>query len=400
MPLALYIHWPFCESKCPYCDFNSHVREGVDESAWKAALLSELRTMAAWMPHATLGSIFFGGGTPSLMPPSMTAALIDEAAKLFDLADDIEITLEANPGSSEAKRFADFKNAGVNRLSLGVQSLRQESLSFLKRKHSLSEAIKAIDLSNKLFDRRSFDLIYALPEQSAINWETELLEAVDLAGEHLSLYQLTIEPNTAFHHDYHIKRSFKLPKDCLSEELFLLTQQIMEAAGMPAYEVSNHARTGCESRHNMAYWTGNPYLGVGAGAHGRIFSDNLSPAVASEQMGRPLSRAHGCLTNQATWFASSTYKSPERWLERVECDGHAIEHCEQIDETDRMEEQILTGLRLREGLRLSEGHRACLNAQKIALYQQQGLLIKDGGVLRATHRGWLVLNQLLSEIIT
>ena len=269
--LALYIHWPFCKAKCPYCDFNSHVREGVDQARWRRALLAELATMAAWLPEGTrLSSIFFGGGTPSLMPPQTVAALIDAAGEHFTRTPDCEITLEANPTSAEAARFAAFAEAGVNRVSLGVQSLDDKALQFLGRQHSAREALGAVALAQRQFHRVSFDLIYALPNQSAEHWKSELSAALTHAGSHLSLYQLTIEPNTAFYHDYHVKDSFRLPKDELSESLFLTTQEMMDAAGLPAYEISNHAAAGEASRHNLTYWRGGAYLGVGPGAHGRV----------------------------------------------------------------------------------------------------------------------------------
>lgn len=374
MSVALYIHWPFCKAKCPYCDFNSHVSNAVDTDAWQAAMLSEMRHMAAWMPNETLGSVFFGGGTPSLMPPSLVSALLDEAARLWTFADDIEITLEANPTSVEAQRFADFRAAGINRVSLGIQSLREDSLAFLGREHSVDEARAAINFAQKTFDRSSFDLIYALPKQTAQEWERELGEALAMAQGHVSLYQLTIEPQTAFYHDYHVKKRFKLPKDTLARELFLLTQDMMQDAGLPAYEISNHAAIGQESRHNLTYWRGGAYLGVGAGAHGRVKRDGI-------------------------WHATQTYKSPQRWLERARSDGHALEICTPIDDDARAEEAILTGLRLREGIALTSEIRAMLRADKLAFYSAQGLLVQSENQLRATPEGWLVLNQLLAEIL-
>ncbi len=371
---ALYIHWPFCKAKCPYCDFNSHVREGVDVARWQAAMLRELATMAEWMADAKLSSIFFGGGTPSLMPPELVGALIEQAENLLGFEEGIEITLEANPTSVEAAKLKGFRDAGVNRVSLGVQSLRAENLRFLGREHSAEEALKAVDLARHLFDRFSFDLIYALPEQSADAWEKELCEALSYAGDHLSVYQLTIEPNTAFYHDYHVKKQFSLPKDTLARELFLLTQSIMDAAGMPAYEISNHAREGQESRHNLTYWRGRAYLGVGAGAHGRVRKD-------------------------AGWHATQTLKSPERWLERTEQDGHALEHCIEIADDERAQEQILTGLRLREGIVLDATVEAQLEMDKVAFYAQQGLLVLAENRLFATPQGWLVLNALLADVI-
>lgn len=373
--VALYIHWPFCLSKCPYCDFNSHVREAVDEEAWRIALLRELETMAAWMPNATLTSIFFGGGTPSLMPPSITEALIEKAHALFACDETIEMTLEANPTSVESERFRDFQLAGINRVSLGVQSLRDDDLLFLERHHSSKEALKAVEIASQCFRRYSFDLIYARPNQTISDWEVELKDALRYADKHLSLYQLTIEPNTVFHHLYHDKKTFKLPKDNLSRELFLLTQQIMQDAGLPAYEISNHASDGEASRHNLSYWTGGAYLGVGAGAHGRVNIDGA-------------------------WHATSTLKSPERWLERTLSDGHGLEQKSALTGYDRAQERVITGLRLREGLDISDtAIREIINWDKVAQYQSLGLLEKSDTRLRATHEGWLVLNHLLGELL-
>ena len=373
-PLALYIHWPFCKAKCPYCDFNSHVREGVEEAQWQQAMLTELRHMHALSPQHTLSSIFFGGGTPSLMPPALVAALIDEACRLWPVEKDVEITLEANPTSVEAAKFQGFKTAGVNRVSLGVQSLRDDDLKFLGRHHSAKEALEAVALAASIFDRYSFDLIYARPNQTASEWERELREALHHAGDHLSLYQLTIEENTAFHHSYYHKGLFSLPPEEEGAELFLLTQTIMEEAGLPAYEISNHAKPGQESRHNLAYWRGLAYAGVGPGAHGRLLLDG-------------------------TWHATATLKSPERWLERVQQQGHALEVVEPMRPIEREEEQFLMGLRLREGLKLVSFEHL-LDHRKLVLYQAQGLLHIDHERLYATpHKGWLVLNTLLAELL-
>jgi putative oxygen-independent coproporphyrinogen III oxidase len=374
--IALYIHWPFCKAKCPYCDFNSHVRAGIDVQRWQHAMLTELRHMAALMPNARLGSIFFGGGTPSLMPPALVGALLEEAARLFALQDDIEITLEANPTSAEASQFAGFAAAGVNRLSLGVQSLDEAQLKFLGREHDGAQARTAIALAHKHFARMSFDLIYALPNQTLAQWEGQLEEALGLAGEHLSLYQLTIEPNTAFYHDYHSKKRFALPEDALAADLYLATNARMQSAGLPAYEISNYARIGHESRHNLTYWRGGAYLGVGAGAHGRL-----------------------CLPDGKGWIATQTLKSPERWLEQVEQQGHAIEVWQPIDPDERLREQLLTGLRLREGIARTPPLNALMDAAKVDFYAQQGLLVADASHLRATEQGWLLLNQLLGEIV-
>lgn len=373
--IALYLHWPFCASKCPYCDFNSHVREAVEVDRWQQALLSELEWMARWVPDATLGSIFFGGGTPSLMPPSLAGALIDRATALFSCVSELEITLEANPSTAEANRFRDFHQAGVNRLSIGVQSFDDNQLLFLLRKHSSQESREALRLAAQYFDRYSFDLIYALPDQTCQAWEQELAIAADYAHDHLSLYQLTIEPNTAFHHLYHARKAFELPKDELAEDLFLLTQQTTESMGLPAYEISNHAAPGKESRHNLTYWRGEAYLGVGPGAHGRV------------------RHADG------RWVATQTLKSPERWLERALQYGHGLESEQEISPYERSCERLLTGLRLREGLAIDATLEAILDRERAAFYARRGLLIAQDHRLRATTEGWLVLNRLIAEII-
>ncbi|MFO0109588.1 MAG: radical SAM family heme chaperone HemW, partial [Alphaproteobacteria bacterium] len=269
-PLAIYIHWPFCKKKCPYCDFNSHVRDAIDAEGWRQALIRELLYWQPLTHNHRVTSIFFGGGTPSLMPPAILAALIDTVRESWNCAPDIEITMEANPTSVESVNFAAAAKAGVNRLSLGVQSLRPEALKFLGREHSESEARSAIALAAEHFPRYSFDLIYALPGQTLDAWKTELREALTYARGHLSLYQLTIEENTAFHHQYHHDQAFTLPEEALAAEMYELTQRIMGEAGLPAYEISNHAASGHESRHNLSYWRGESYLGIGAGAHGRL----------------------------------------------------------------------------------------------------------------------------------
>ena len=318
---ALYVHWPFCKKKCPYCDFNSHVRDGVDHAAWRKALLRELHYWHAQLPNLTISSIFFGGGTPSLMQPETVAALIAETKRLWPATAECEITLEANPTSVEAQKFKELRAAGVNRVSLGVQSLKTESLTFLGREHSASEALAAIELAANIFPRYSFDLIYALPNQTAAAWRAELREALAYARGHLSLYQLTIEQNTAFHHAYHIGKEFILPEENLAAELYLVTQEMMADAGMPAYEISNYAASGEESRHNLSYWRGEAYLGIGPGAHGRVDLNGIR-------------------------YATNTLKSPERWLEAVNRQGHGLEEKLTLSIAERAEEKILMGLRL------------------------------------------------------
>lgn len=378
---ALYVHWPFCKKKCPYCDFNSHVRDGIDHAVWRTALLREMGYWHARAPEKTITSIFFGGGTPSLMEPSTVAALIEEANRLWGLDAACEITLEANPTSVEAAKFAALKTAGVNRVSLGVQSLKPESLKFLGREHSANEALEAVALAARTFDRYSFDLIYALPNQSLSDWEKELREALTYARGHLSLYQLTIEENTAFHHAYHVGKSFQLPEDSLAAELYTLTQEIMESAGLPAYEISNHASAGNESRHNLSYWRSDSYFGIGPGAHGRV-------DIAGNRL------------------ATRTQKSPENWLHAVQQLGHAVEEELTLTMPERAEETILMGLRLAEGVNLN-ALRADVASHLTALWADgrverlidQGMLDATPNRLRATPRGMLVLNRVIEELL-
>ncbi|MDE3060148.1 MAG: coproporphyrinogen III oxidase [Pseudomonadota bacterium] len=378
-PLAVYIHWPFCKSKCPYCDFNSHVRERVDQARWRAALLKELEYMAQNAPGRMVTSIFFGGGTPSLMPAETAAALIDRVQELWLPDSSIEITLEANPTSVEADTFREFKNAGVNRLSLGVQSLRDEELTFLGRGHSAKEALRAIAQAREHFERYSFDLIYARPGQTPAAWKKELTEALAYAGGHLSLYQLTIEENTAFHHAY-AKGGFTLPDEEESEALYRLTEDIMAVHDLPAYEVSNYATPGQESRHNLAYWQGQEYIGIGPGAHGRLDQQNR--------------------------IATQTIKSPERWLEQVEREGNGVELWQPIPRREAIEERVMMGLRLAEGIRYDTFRQQtglaledCIDRRKREQFVAQGLLADDSGNLRATLQGRLVLNRLTAELL-
>ena len=322
---GLYVHWPFCQSKCPYCDFNSHVREEIDEARWRNALLRELDHFAGHTGCRGLTSIFFGGGTPSLMAPETVAAVIDRAALRFGLAEDIEITLEANPGSADAGRFAGYREAGVGRLSLGVQALNDSDLQRLGRRHNVAEARTAVSLAQRLFPRTSFDLIYARPGQGAADWERELDEALSLAGDHLSLYQLTIEHETAFGAAFRRGELKPMPED-EAATLYERTQQYMGAAGLPAYEISNYARPGGKSRHNLTYWRYGDYVGIGPGAHGRL-------AINGEK------------------HAFRQHRAPEAWLDAVERQGHATRTDLSIEPEERFAEMAMMGLRLREGLR-------------------------------------------------
>lgn len=373
-PLALYIHWPFCVSKCPYCDFNSHVRESVDQAAWRAALLADLAHEAQLTPGRRVGSIFFGGGTPSLMPPATVAALIDAADRAWGLEPGVEITLEANPSSVEAARFADLARAGVNRVSLGLQALDDAALGFLGRAHDVTEGLGALDTAQAAFGRVSFDLIYARPGQSLAAWEAELARALGFGTEHLSLYQLTIEPGTRFA-TLAAKGALTLPDPDLAADLFEATRAQAAAAGLPAYEISNHARPGAESRHNLTYWRYGDYVGVGPGAHGR----------------------RGGL-------ATFRRKKPENWLAAVDRNGHGIESEEPLDPTTRATEALLMGLRLGEGVDLAriaalgEGG-VPLREPAVATLARQGLLQRNGDRLRATDAGMPVLEAILREIV-
>jgi putative oxygen-independent coproporphyrinogen III oxidase len=375
LPLALYIHWPFCTSKCPYCDFNSHVREKVDHRAWREALLAELKYEATLTANHKLVSIFFGGGTPSLMDPETTAALIDTAKSLWP-HENPEITLEANPNSVEADRFAAFAAAGVNRVSIGIQSFDDAELKFLGRLHSAGEAQKAIEIAQKYFPRVSFDLIYALPDQTLDIWRGKLAHALSFATEHLSLYQLTIEPNTGFAGKY-ARGEFQLPDEDTSAALFDLTQEMTEAAGLPLYEVSNHARKAAESRHNLMYWTYGDYIGIGPGAHGRR-------------------------NNSAT----RRLKKPETWIAAIRANSHGIESDEALDPQARAEEALLMGLRLKSGIdralfRQNTGVDIVqiLDSGKVAFLQKSGHLIATPDFLAVQPAGMLLINHILGQVI-
>ena len=373
-PLALYIHWPFCVSKCPYCDFNSHVRESVDQAAWRAAMLADLRHEAGLLPGRRLSSIFFGGGTPSLMPPETVAAVIGEAEKLWGFEPGVEITLEANPSSVEAARFADLAAAGVNRVSLGLQALEDDALAFLGRAHDVSEGLAALDAAQSVFARASFDLIYARPGQSLAAWEAELRRALGFGTEHLSLYQLTIEPGTRFATLFEKGELAEYDPDAAAD-LFEATRDITAQAGIPAYEISNHAHPGAESRHNLTYWRYGDYAGIGPGAHGRRGG-----------------------------VATVRRKKPENWMSAVDRNAHGIEREDALSPHDRGVEALLMGLRLDEGIDLSRidalaGGRAPLNHQALTRIEEQGLIAREGDRLRVTATGMPVLEAILREIV-
>ncbi len=378
-PLAVYIHWPFCLSKCPYCDFNSHVADAIDHDRWRAALLRELDHAADTLPGRVVTSVFFGGGTPSLMAPATAAALLDRVAQRWSV-DDAEITLEANPTSVEAGRLADFRAAGVNRVSLGVQALDDDALKFLGRGHDAREAVAAVELAARLFPRWSIDLIYARPGQGVAAWRAELTRALDLVGDHISVYQLTIERGTPFF-AAHRDGVFDLPDEDNGRALYDETQTVLAEAGLPAYEISNHARRGSESRHNLAYWRYRDYAGIGPGAHGRVTVD-------------------GAL------YVTERLRAPEAWLAAVETDGHGTRVNESVGPARRGEEMLMMGLRLNEGVnRAAFARRAgralddALDREAAARLANAGLIEDDATGLRLTAAGRPVLDAILAALI-
>ncbi len=377
---GIYIHWPFCTSKCPYCDFNSHVAGTLDQGRWRAALLRELSHFAEQTGGRTVTSIFFGGGTPSLMDPRTVADLIAAVGGHWPVRGDVEITLEANPTSVEAGRFAAFRAAGVNRLSLGVQALDDNALAFLGRGHSAAEAKAAVALAAAHFPRFSFDLIYGRPGQTAPAWRRELKQVLEIADGHLSLYQLTIEPGTRFHAE-----GVEEPDDETGAALYQVTQELLDAAGLPAYEISNHARPGAESRHNLTYWRGGDYVGVGPGAHGRL----TSPAGGA---------AHTEALNQI--------RMPEHWLAAVEAKGHGTTKRSVLSPQTRGREVLMMGLRLSEGVsrrrfRRLTGRRLenAVDAARLRDLIDGGFLVLDDERLRATSAGRLRLNAVLASLL-
>jgi putative oxygen-independent coproporphyrinogen III oxidase len=377
---GIYIHWPFCRSKCPYCDFNSHVRESVDQARWRSALLAELDHYAGLTTGRRLDSVFFGGGTPSLMPPATVAALIEAIAHHWPNSPALEITLEANPTSVEAANFAALAEAGVNRVSLGLQALDDRALKFLGRTHSSGEGLAALDIARQHFQRFSFDLIYARPHQSVQDWTAELDRALGFAGEHISVYQLAIEANTAFEGAYR-RGDFTLPDEEAAAELYETTQDRLARAGLPAYEISNHARRGAECRHNLVYWQGGDYLGIGPGAHGRLTHDGQ----------RHVTRQH---------------RAPEAWLAAVEARGHATREDRALSPEEQQEELLLMGLRLSRGIS-RQRFRGALGREieegiapaSMAPLIDGGFLVLDEEGLRATPAGLQRLNAVLAALV-
>ena len=375
-PLALYIHWPFCLAKCPYCDFNSHVRDGVDHALWLDSLIADMAHEAALLPGRRLTSIFFGGGTPSLMPPALVAALLEAAARFWPIDADIEITLEANPSSVETARFAALGTAGINRVSLGVQALDDATLRFLGRLHDAREGLAALDVAQRHFRRVSFDLIYARPDQTPAGWEAELTRALAFGTGHLSLYQLTIEPGTRFATLVREGRLNPLDNDAAAD-LFALTRALTDAAGLPAYEISNHARAGEESRHNLTYWRYGDYAGIGPGAHGRRLG-----------------------------HATTRHRKPENWLAAVAKQGHGLAEERPLATDEQASEALLMGLRLGEGVDLAAlsarfglPRDGLIHPAKARFYGDLGLVRENGDRLTVTPDGMPLLDALLGELV-
>jgi putative oxygen-independent coproporphyrinogen III oxidase len=374
---GVYIHWPFCLSKCPYCDFNSHVRHAkIDEQRYVRAFAAEIAATAARVPQRTVSTIFFGGGTPSLMQPATVGAILDTIGKHWPVAPDVEVTLEANPTSVEATRFKGYRAAGINRVSLGVQALDDDALKSLGRTHTAQEALAAVEIARSSFERYSFDLIYARQGQTPQAWAAELKRAIDEAGEHLSLYQLTVEPDTPFHA---LQSAGKLtvPNEDSARLLYDTTQSVCAAAGLPAYEISNHARPGAECRHNLVYWRGHEYVGLGPGAHGRLDIDGERHATVTE-------------------------RRPEAWLMRVESLGHGVVGDDTLLRSQMADEFLLMGLRLSEGIDPARYQRLAgraLDPRRIQILQQEGAIeLTPGGKLRVTQIGFPVLDAVVADL--
>jgi len=374
---GVYVHWPFCAAKCPYCDFNSHVRhQPVDQARFAAAFDREMATMRERTGPRTVTSIFLGGGTPSLMAPATVGAVLDSVSRHWTVPGAIEVTLEANPSSVEADRFRGYRSAGVNRVSLGVQALNDADLRFLGRLHNVEEALIAIGLARDIFPRMSFDLIYARPSQTLDAWRGELERAIDLAADHLSLYQLTIEEGTRFH-ALHAAGKFVMPDPDTAADLYALTQEVTAAHGLPAYEISNHARPGCESRHNLTYWRYGEYAGTGPGAHGRFVEKGRRVVTITE-------------------------RNPETWANLVEARGHGVVDGEVLRRSEEADELLLMGLRLAEGIEVERYERLAgrpLDPARLSVLQQEGFVAPVGNSrLRATASGMAVLDAVVADL--
>lgn len=377
VPFGIYVHWPFCARKCPYCDFNSHVRSQIDEDGWREATIREIEGTAASMPggRPTVSTIFFGGGTPSLMHGRTVESILGAVARLWPLAPDVEVSLEANPASADTERFRDYRAAGVNRLSLGIQALNDRDLEFLGRLHSVADARAALAIAMQTFPRVSLDLIYARPGQTVPQWRGELDEAISFGTSHLSLYQLTIEPETPFA-SLHRSGSLRMPGEDAAAALFEVTHERTSAAGMPAYEISNHARPGAEARHNLLYWRYGSYAGIGPGAHGRLHNDGEVVATANE-------------------------KQPERWRDMVMRRGLGIAERRTVPHKEAAREHLLMNMRLSEGLDVESYHDRWgteLDLESIRGLEREGLVRFSDGKLAATERGRLVLNSVIAAL--
>lgn len=373
---GLYIHWPFCQAKCPYCDFNSHVSREIDQSRWLKAYLSELERTAAETPDRILNSVFFGGGTPSLMHPDVVAAILERVRRLWPTSNDMEITLEANPGSVEAGRFAGYRDGGVNRISMGIQALNDRDLQRLGRIHTVQEARQAFDIARKTFDRVSFDLIYARQDQSLESWSAELREATTMAIDHLSLYQLTVEEGTAFGDRYAVGKLRGLPEDDLAADMYETTQEICAKAGLNPYEVSNYAGLGSESRHNQIYWRYGDYAGIGPGAHARLTLNGRRHAIEA-------------------------WRNPARWLEEAE-KGIGDSLREIVDRDSQITEFLLMGLRLSEGVDLSRYVALAgreLEGPNVEALRELGMIVVENQRLRVLTKGRMVLNSVIAELL-
>lgn len=379
-PLALYFHWPFCLAKCPYCDFNVHVRAQIDHDAFEEAYLRSVAHYAALLPDRQVTSIFFGGGTPSLMRPQTVARILNAVQSAWNMARDAEVTLEANPTSVEAEKFKAFSQSGINRVSLGIQALNDKDLKFLGRTHDRKTALNALDIARRIFARVNFDLIYARPNQTLKDWEAELVEAGDRAAGHLSCYQLTVERNTPFYFD-RAQGKFQMPDDDRAADFYLLTQEILAGRGLPAYEVSNHAEAGAESLHNMAYWRYGDYAGIGPGAHGRLMMGGQK-------------------------YALRDHSAPDIWLARVAAQGSGAHAPEAIAPRDRFVEALMMGLRLREGidlnglaLRSGVDLEDMIDMNHLRDLAAQAWLIVQGSHVKAGIEGWLRLNAIVPYLI-
>lgn len=378
--LAIYIHWPFCKSKCPYCDFNSHVENSIDNQAWLDAYLKQIASFSHIIKDKSITSIFFGGGTPSLMPANTVNKIIDKLFSLSKTTNNIEITLEANPTSIESQKFVEFKAAGINRVSIGIQSFNETDLKFLGREHSKQEAIEALKIANSIFDNYSFDLIYALPNQTIKTWEQELQEAMQYAKHHLSLYQLTIEKGTPFYLQ-HKNKKFTLPDSDQAAELYSFTDDFMSSRGLQPYEISNYARSGFESQHNLAYWRYNQYLGIGPGAHSRVMMDDKLCAIVM-------------------------HHNPQKWLDNVSSEIMPIQQKIILTKKDTLLEYLIMGLRIKEGIELAKLEQLLeqpinqlLNIKNIQHLRELNYITLENNVLAVTTQGKLLLNKIVEQII-